>query len=65
MSKKELIKIETYFNVEKDSLEIDTKISLMMKCMAEDSKTLDLLTEKIKEISEIIDEYFEIVNKNL
>ena len=36
-----------------------------MKCMAEDSKTLDLLTEKIKEISEIIDEYFEIVNKNL
>ena len=65
MSKKELIKIETYYDIEKNNLEIDTKISLMMKCMAEDYKTLDLSTEKIKEKSEKIDEYFEIVNKNL
>ena len=33
MSKKELIKIETYYDVEKNNLEIDTKISLMMKCV--------------------------------
>ena len=65
MNKKGLIKIEARFNIKENLLEIEGKITKLMKDMASDSNTLDLLTEKLEEIDKILSDYLEEVNEKL
>ena len=65
MNKKGLIRIEARYNIKENSLEIEGKITELMKNMASDSNTLDLLTEKLEEIDKILSDYLEEVNEKL
>ena len=65
MNKKGLIRIEARYNIKENSLEIEGKITKLMKDMASDSNTLDLLREKLEEIDKILRDYLEEVNEKL